>query len=134
ALIIPPDSAPLEKHGRTVLPFKTFLYLAAGRPVVAPRQPDMEEVLVHEYNSLLVEPNNFADCARAIERLLNDPALHLKICENAAASVKELTWEERARKIIGWLTEVYFKKSEGGQRQAEWKHPHVSDTSKVSDT
>lgn len=30
-LIIPPTALPLEQYGRTVLPMKTFIYLAAGR-------------------------------------------------------------------------------------------------------
>jgi glycosyltransferase involved in cell wall biosynthesis len=38
-LVIPPTAAPLREHGRTVLPMKTFSYLAAGRPIVAPDRP-----------------------------------------------------------------------------------------------
>ena len=50
-LIIPPVSAPLEKFGRTVLPFKIFPYLAAGRSIVAPDLADMRELLKHEKNA-----------------------------------------------------------------------------------
>lgn len=107
ALIIPPVSAPLEKYGRTVLPFKTFLYLAAGRPILAPRQSDLTEVLEDGYNSLLVEPDNIAAAAAALEQLFADPARHLRISENAAASVSQLTWDARAKRIMRWLTNAF---------------------------
>ncbi len=107
-LLIPPASVALE-HGRTVLPFKTFLYLAAGRPILAPRQPDMTEILVHEENALLVEPDNLPQAVAMLQRLFDDAAFHLSICENAAASAQKLTWENRAIKIIAWLSKIYNK-------------------------
>jgi glycosyltransferase involved in cell wall biosynthesis len=122
SLIIPPASAALI-YGRTVLPFKTFLYLAAGRPIVAPRQPDLTEVLVHEHNAMLMEPDDIAGTAKILERLFSEPALHLAICENAAASAKNLTWEDRARKIIEWLTKVYYHQDKHGAQQAAKRLP-----------
>jgi glycosyltransferase involved in cell wall biosynthesis len=107
ALIIPPVSAPLEKYGRTVLPFKTFLYLAAGRPVLAPLQSDLTEVLEDGYNALLVEPDNLEAAEAALTALFANPAMHLRISENAAASVSDLTWDARAKKIIHWLTNAF---------------------------
>ena len=106
-LIIPPVSAPLEKYGRTVLPFKTFLYLAAGRPVLGPMQDDLTEVMEDDYNAVMVKPDDIDEAAAALSRLLNDPAKLLKLSENAAESVKHLTWESRAKSIIGWLTNAW---------------------------
>jgi glycosyltransferase involved in cell wall biosynthesis len=102
-LIIPPVSAPLEKYGRTVLPFKLFPYLAAGRPIVAPNQPDMRELLVHNNNALLVEPDNLEQNAQALVRLLADGNLQEKLAANATATSKGLTWEERARRFMAWV-------------------------------
>lgn len=106
-LIIPPVSAPLEKYGRTVLPFKTFLYLAAGRTILAPLQEDITEVMENNYNAVLVKPDDVDAAADALKKLLSDPAKLLRLSENAAASVKHLTWEVRAKNIIEWLTNVY---------------------------
>ncbi len=102
-LIIPPVSAPLEKYGRTVLPFKLFPYLAAGRPIVAPNQPDMRELLVHNENALLVEPDNLAQNAQALALLLADENLQEKLAEHATETSKGLTWEERARRFMSWV-------------------------------
>src|SRR5262249_43065578 len=38
-LLIPPSLDPLRRHGNTVLPIKLFLYLGAGRALLAPRAP-----------------------------------------------------------------------------------------------
>ncbi len=106
-LIIPPVSAPLEKYGRTVLPFKTFLYLAAGRPVFAPYQDDLTEVMENGYNAVLVKPDRIREAAASLKQLLSDPAKLFRLSENAAESVKHLTWESRAKNIIDWLSNVY---------------------------
>lgn len=103
-LIIPPVSAPLEKYGKTVLPFKLFPYLAAGRSIVAPDQPDMRELLIHQKNALLLEPDNACENARVLGELLENDALQNKLSENAAELAKSLTWEERANKFKRWLS------------------------------
>src|SRR5450759_3951103 len=55
-LLVPPARAPLERYGNAVLPIKTYTYLSAGRVIVAPRLPDVEEVLQDGENALLVTP------------------------------------------------------------------------------
>lgn len=102
-LIIPPVAAPLEKYGRTVLPFKTFPYLAAGRPIVAPNAADTKELLVHGQNAILVQPDDAAQNALALKELLADEALQDRLARQAAALAKSLTWEERAKKLTAWL-------------------------------
>lgn len=102
-LIIPPVSAPLEKFGRTVLPFKTFPYLAASRPIIAPDAPDVRELLVHGHNAMLVEPDNTLQNARALMDLLADDDLQHTLSFHAASLAKLLTWEERAAKLVAWL-------------------------------
>lgn len=102
-LIIPPVSAPLEKYGKTVLPFKLFPYLAAGRPIVAPDQPDMRELLVHEENALLVEPDHAHQHAQVLRRLFENEALQNHLSENAMRTSRDLTWERRAARFKEWL-------------------------------
>ncbi|MEO1261131.1 MAG: glycosyltransferase [Bacteroidota bacterium] len=110
-LIIPPVSAPLEKFGRTVLPFKIFPYLAAARPIVAPDLADMRELLIHEKNAMLVEPDNTVHHAETISRILKDEVLQESLSENAAQSAASLTWLARARKFKHWIAEKWNKVS-----------------------
>jgi glycosyltransferase involved in cell wall biosynthesis len=56
-LLIPSSSEPLERFGSSVLPMKTFAYLAAARPIVAPRTPDLAGLLADGRNALLVAPD-----------------------------------------------------------------------------
>lgn len=49
--------------------------MAAGRPVIASRLPDLAEVVVEGATGFLVEPNDKAALARQTRRLLEDAAL-----------------------------------------------------------
>ena len=107
ALIIPPAGAPLEKFGKTVLPFKIFPYLAAGRPIVAPDLSDMRELLHHGENALLVPVDAPVENAKTIADLLENTALQERLSGNAAACSASLTWEVRGRKLVRWLGEQF---------------------------
>ncbi len=107
ALIIPPVSAPLEKYGRTVLPFKIFPYLAAGRAIIAPDLADMRELLQHNINAILVQPDDPEQQALAINELLLDNELQNKLIKGALNTSSSLTWLERGKKFKNWIAEKY---------------------------
>lgn len=102
--IVPPASSPLRRIGRsTVVPMKLYGYLAAGRPTVAPDMEDMREVLVHEGNAVLCEPDSTESCVVAIERIVNDAELAQRLGEQARADAAQYTWRQRAWRIIAFL-------------------------------
>jgi glycosyltransferase involved in cell wall biosynthesis len=101
-LVIPPSRAPLDR-GNCVLPIKTFAYLAAGRPILAPRAPDTAELLKHEHNALLVPPGDSEAAAGALDRLLHEAHLADRLAANALALANGLTWDVRARRIAAFL-------------------------------
>jgi glycosyltransferase involved in cell wall biosynthesis len=103
ALLIPPSLAPLERFGDCVLPMKTFAYLAAGRPILAPVAPDTAELLRHGKNALLVPPGDPAAAAAALDRILGDAALASGLAASAAALAENLSWDARARRILDFL-------------------------------
>lgn len=104
-LIIPAASAPLDRHGTCVLPLKTFLYLAAGRPILAPAAPDTAEILKDGDNALLVPPDRPEAAAAALDRLLADPALAARLGERGAATAATLSWDARAARIVAFLAD-----------------------------
>jgi len=104
-LLLPPTAGPLMSHGNTVLPMKTFTYLAAGRPVLAPDLPDTEDILVHGRNCLRVEPDDRRAASEALGRLLGDDRLRRELGENARQDARRYTWSERARRLILFLNE-----------------------------
>lgn len=103
ALIIPPAAAPMQSFGKTVLPFKLFPYLAAGRAIVAPDQADMRELLRNDENGLLVPPDAPEQNAAAIRALFSDEKKMEKLAANAAETSRALTWEARALRFKSWL-------------------------------
>jgi glycosyltransferase involved in cell wall biosynthesis len=105
ALVIPPSLAPLTRHGNTVLPIKLFLYLAAGRALIAPRAPDTAELLTHEGNALLVPPGQVPALVAALRELAADPARSARLAAGASATAADLTWDARAGHISDFLTE-----------------------------
>ncbi|HEY0411708.1 MAG TPA: glycosyltransferase [Allosphingosinicella sp.] len=102
-LLIPTSSAPLEQFGDCVLPMKTFSYLAAARPILAPLSPDTAELLRDGGNASLVPPDDPRAAAAALDRLLGDAALAERLSAGAAATASELSWDRRAAKIAAFL-------------------------------
>jgi len=103
-LIIPPSSAPLERHGHTVLPIKLISYLAAGRPILAPSTPDVCELLSDGRNAALVTPGDAGHAVEALHRILADSELSARLASGALETARELTWDSRAERIHDFLT------------------------------
>lgn len=83
-------------------PLKLFEYMALGRPIVAPDQENVREVLWDEHDALLFDPANASSFANAVERLCADATLRARLAENARRTIDErgYTWDNNARKVI----------------------------------
>jgi glycosyltransferase involved in cell wall biosynthesis len=82
-------------------PLKIFDYMAAGRAIVAPDQPNIREVLEHERTALLFDPAQEGALWQAITRLARDPGLRARL---GAAARRELeardyTWHGNANRV-----------------------------------
>jgi glycosyltransferase involved in cell wall biosynthesis len=62
-----------------VIPNKVFQALACGTPVITADTAGVRELLSNEVDALLVPPGSPAALARAIERMLLDPELRVRI-------------------------------------------------------
>jgi glycosyltransferase involved in cell wall biosynthesis len=102
-LLIPPSRAPLETFRNCVLPLKLFDYLAAGKPILAPRAPDTAELLKDGENALLVPAGDPAAAAAALDRLLGDMALANRLAGEALELSRALTWDSRAERVANFL-------------------------------
>jgi glycosyltransferase involved in cell wall biosynthesis len=61
--------------------------MAAGRPVVGTRVSGIQDVIIHEVSGLLVPPADPREIAKAVVRVLNDPAAAGRLVENARTSL-----------------------------------------------
>lgn len=104
-LFIPPASAPFKKTGNTVLPMKTFLYMAAQRPIIAPASDDLLEVLTDRETAVLVRPDDQQSLDRNLDELLSDRTLQEQLAANAYRKVQQQTWKKRAETVLRFLHE-----------------------------
>jgi glycosyltransferase involved in cell wall biosynthesis len=83
-------------------PLKLFEYLALGKAIVAPGQPNIREILSHEKNALLFDPAHPEQLAASIHRLCVDPVLRLQVAAGARAAIVEqqLTWKANAQRVV----------------------------------
>ncbi len=82
-------------------PLKIFEYMAAKKPIICSRLPVLEEVLKHNDNSILCEPDDPEEWIAALEKIRHDPDLARRIAENAFEDLKErYTWKKRAENVL----------------------------------
>jgi glycosyltransferase involved in cell wall biosynthesis len=82
-------------------PLKVFEYMAAGRAIVAPDQPNIREVLEHGRTALLFDPDRKGAMSAAVLQLAGDAALRARLGAAARAEVlrRDLTWAGNARRV-----------------------------------
>ncbi|MAQ18899.1 MAG: glycosyl transferase [Sandaracinus sp.] len=101
-LLVPPSQAPLERYGNTVLPLKLFSYLAAGRPILAPRSADLVGFLDDGVDARLVRPADATDVREpvaALVELLDDAALRERLAQGALRRAADLSWDARGERL-----------------------------------
>jgi len=86
---------------RYASPLKLFEYLALGKAVIAPREPNLMEVLHDGENARLFDGATPGAFEAALDELLTDDALRHKLGQGARASIdtQRLTWLENAKKV-----------------------------------
>ncbi len=104
-LVIPPSLAPLQRHGNTVLPIKVFLYLAAGRVLLAPIAPDTAELLTDGQNAALVPPGEVNATVARLRALAANPAEAERLAQAALTTAESLTWDARAKRIAEFIAQ-----------------------------
>jgi glycosyltransferase involved in cell wall biosynthesis len=94
-------------------PLKLFEYLALGKAIVAPGQPNIREILTHEKNALLFDPKHPEHLSAAIQRLCVDPALRLQVAAGARAAIVEqkLTWKANAQRVVDLFAKLKARRA-----------------------
>jgi glycosyltransferase involved in cell wall biosynthesis len=83
-------------------PLKLFEYMALGRAIVAPDQPNIREVLVDGETALLFRPGDPRHLCEQIARLCGDPALRRTLGDAASRRIDAggYTWDENVRRVL----------------------------------
>jgi glycosyltransferase involved in cell wall biosynthesis len=85
-------------------PLKLFEYMAAGKAIVAPDQPNIREVLQDGATAVLFDPARDGSMWEAIGRLAADPAMRARLGEAARREIerRDYTWRGNAERLIRW--------------------------------
>jgi len=85
-------------------PLKIFDYMAAGRAIVAPDQPNIREILTSGETALLFDPAQPAAVWLAVLRLAGDAALRARLGAAAQAEIvrRRYTWAGNAARLGAW--------------------------------
>jgi glycosyltransferase involved in cell wall biosynthesis len=104
-LLLPNEPIVLTDSGRVNIggwtsPLKMFEYMASGRPIVSSDLSVLKEVLVDNYNALLVCYDAIDEWIIAIEKILSDNHLEKFLGDNAKRDLSaNYTWDKRALRI-----------------------------------
>jgi glycosyltransferase involved in cell wall biosynthesis len=82
-------------------PIKVFEYMAAGKPIVATRVAQLQDVLTDGQTALLVEPEDPEAMAQALERLYADRELRRELGEAARVeALRNHSWDARLSSLL----------------------------------
>lgn len=94
-----------EIYSRITSPLKVFEYMTASRPIIVSDLPSTRELLSDGDSALMVPPGDPFALVAAIERLLCDTALAVKLARGARRRVEGRTWKARAHRIGEWIAQ-----------------------------
>ncbi len=88
-------------------PLKIFEYMAAGRAIVAPDQPNIREILEDGRTALLFDPAQPEGLWQAIRRLAEDPSLRERLGAAAREEIRhrDYSWRRNAERIVALAQE-----------------------------
>jgi len=82
-------------------PLKIFEYMAMAKPVVAPRQGQLAELITDGENGFLYETGNRTEMLDKIKKLLDDAGLRRQLGEAARKTIAEnYTWNDNAQRAL----------------------------------
>jgi glycosyltransferase involved in cell wall biosynthesis len=95
------DIALQPKSVEYASPLKLFEYMALGKAIVAPDQPNIREVLQPGISALLFDPARPESLTNAISRLAGDEGLRAALGAEARKNIgaRGYTWSENARQV-----------------------------------
>lgn len=80
-------------------PIKLREYMACARPIVAPCIGEIERLLIHGQDALLVTPGDSGALAKGIDRLYRDEGLRSELGHRAREKVRTVSWEHQVMRV-----------------------------------
>lgn len=93
------DIAVIAANSSYANPMKLYEYMALGKPIVAPNQETITDVVTHDKNAYLFTPEDVPAMAAALKAVSEDLSLRQRLGKAASALAAEQTWDKRAETI-----------------------------------
>lgn len=89
-------------------PLKLFEYMALGRAVIAPAQPNILEILTDGENAVLFDPADPQALGSALARLCGDDRLRARVGAAARHTIeaRHLTWNDNAARVAALFVDL----------------------------
>jgi len=85
-------------------PMKILEYMAMAKPVVAPRMPNIEDLIRDGEDGVLFTPGDSHELMSTLRRLQDDRALRERLGTAARAKIeRERNWQTNARGVVAAL-------------------------------
>lgn len=83
-------------------PMKLFEYMAMGKAVLVPDQPNLHEVIIEGQNGMFIPKNDPHGFAKAVTELAMNPALQQQISRGALETIQQgkYFWTENAKRVL----------------------------------
>lgn len=83
-------------------PLKMMEYLVLGKAIVAPREPNLLEILTDKDNALMFDGQSKCGLENALTQLCDQPELRARLAIGARATIHrlDLTWSGNARRAV----------------------------------
>ncbi len=96
------DVALLPETPAYTSPLKLLDYLVSGRAILAPDRPNIREVIIHDENGYLFDPQRTGDFDAKLEALLESEPLRRRLGAAARATIDRfgLTWDHNAERAV----------------------------------
>jgi glycosyltransferase involved in cell wall biosynthesis len=96
-------------------PLKVFEGMAMGKPVLAPQQGQIVDLIRHGYNGMLYPPGDHREFVRHIARLIEDASLRAELGRNAYGTIAErYTWQNNAASVLKICRQLSYQKADRG--------------------
>lgn len=96
-----------EPNHVAAMPNKIFEYMASGLPIIASSFPLWKEIIVESVCGLCANPEDPEEIARAIDKLIENPALRKQMSDNGKrAVIEKYNWDAEAKKLVKTYEEI----------------------------
>ena len=82
-------------------PMKVLEYMATGIAVIAPRMPNLQDLILDQVDGVLFQPENVEELTSSVQALVQNATFRRRLADNARRKVEnDRTWVNNAKRTL----------------------------------